>query len=103
MCVDCEQAPHLLALNGLCGAQDAPGPLPLLVGDPIARCPAAVALERPEVAALARLLPSAYGPGELADAPRHTLPPLLRSALALADAWLAEWKRSAAATTEAER
>lgn len=69
----------------------------------MARCPAAVALERPQAAFLALLVPSAYGPGLLAGTPRHTLPPLLRSVLALAEAWLAEWKRGNATTTEAER
>lgn len=83
----------LIALNGRCGAEDAPGALPLLVGDPVHRCPVALALQHPEAGRLAQVLPSAYGPGLFGTVPPHTLPPQLRSALALAEAWLAAWKQ----------
>jgi len=68
-------------LNGQCG-DVAPGPLPVLVGPPVDRCPTAMMLGSPDLE-LASLMPGLAGPGPLAAIGHDaiTLPPRLSAAL----------------------
>lgn len=86
-------------LNGRCGGE-APGRLPLLVGEPVDVCPVALALAEPEAAQLAQALPSAWGSGDLAGGPRSAIPPRYRAALGLAERWLSEWKSQCATRSD---
>lgn len=90
-CGSCANAPQLLELNGNCGGE-APGRLPLLLGD-VSRCPTAMGLEDPEVLELAELVPGPFSNGLLDESSSLlAFPPRYRAALALARAWLVTWK-----------
>lgn len=87
-------SPQNMEMLGSCGGI-APGLLPLLVGEPVDRCPTALGLQDAEVLELAVLVPSPESEGLLGDEPLIHLPPKHREAMRLARAWLKAWKGKA--------
>lgn len=76
---------------GNCGELPNQNKLPVLVGEPVTRCPVAAAMEDDDIELLESLVAGPHGPGNLAGVPRVSMSPFYRDACELADWWKAEW------------
>lgn len=91
-CADCDANRVLLDRNGWCGERS-PGRLPILVGEPVDVCPAALGQDDPEALRLAALVPSPDEPdAPLTEFRAHELPPYYRDWLRVTRAWLSVYR-----------
>lgn len=85
-------APVVMERLGNCGGIVPGGNrLPILIGEPVDRCPAAMGADE-EVRLMTVMLPNINGPGLIGKAELSDLPPFWREAKEMALAWIAEYR-----------